>query len=106
MPAGGFTPAQWFVLVEHELILFAGLFFLLGTLDELAVDVIWLCLRLTGRGKSIRLAESDVYRPLAGPAAVFIAAWHEAPVIGSTVAHTLRSWPHEGLRLYVGTRSS
>jgi adsorption protein B len=90
------------VLVEHELILFAGLFFLLGTLDELAVDLIWLWLRLTGRGKSARLSENDVCRPLEGPAAVFIAAWHEAPVIGSTVAHTLRSWPHERLRLYVG----
>lgn len=102
MLGGGFTPAQWFVLVEHELILFAGLFFLIGMLDELAVDLTWLWLKLTGRAKSHRLDPDDVSRPLAGPAAVFIAAWQEAPVIGATVAHTLRSWPHERLRLYVG----
>jgi adsorption protein B len=90
------------VLVEHELILFAGLFFLIGMLDELAVDLIWLWLRLTGRAKSARLGPADICRPLAGPAAVFIAAWQEAPVIGATVAHTLRSWPHEDLRLYIG----
>jgi adsorption protein B len=90
------------VLVEHVLILFAGLFFLIGMLDELAVDLIWLWLKLTGRANSHRLGPDDVSRPLAGPAAVFIAAWHEAPVIGATVAHTLRSWPHEKLRLYVG----
>lgn len=102
MPAGGFTPAQWCVLVEHELMLFAGLFFLIGALDELAVDLIWLWLRLSGRARSVRLDEGDVYRPLAGPAAVFIPAWREAAVIGATVRHALRFWPHDRMRLYIG----
>ena len=36
----------------HELLLFAGFFFLLGAIDELAVDVTWGWLRLTGRARS------------------------------------------------------
>jgi adsorption protein B len=90
------------VLVEHELMLFAGLFFLIGALDELAVDVIWLWFRLTGRAKTELIADDQVHRGLRGPAAVFIAAWREAGVIGPTVRHALRSWPHADLRLYVG----
>lgn len=102
MPAGYFTPAQWFALVEHELLLFAGLFFLIGVLDELAVDLIWLWLRITGRAKTKRLHDDALHRSLAGRAAVFIAAWREAGVIGSTIRHALDAWPHDDLRLYVG----
>ncbi len=82
--------------------LFAGLFFLIGALDELAIDLIWLWLRITGRAKTLRIVEDQVSRPLEGQAAVFIAAWREAAVIGPTVRHALRSWPHADLRLYVG----
>ena len=42
------------MLVEHELMLFAGLFFLIGIVDELAVDLIWLWLRLTKRASTKR----------------------------------------------------
>jgi adsorption protein B len=91
------------VLVEHELLLFAGFFFLLGALDEVAVDIVWLFLRLTGRAKTRRLtSEETVPASLAGDAAVFIAAWREAAVIGANVRHALTVWPQEELRLYVG----
>jgi adsorption protein B len=102
LPAGGFTPAEWFVLVEHELMLFAGLFFLIGIADELAVDLIWLWLRVTGGARTERVAKGQEMLPLQGGAAVFIAAWREASVIGATVRHTLTAWPHESMRLYVG----
>ena len=82
--------------------LFAGLLFLIGTLDELAVDLLWLWLRLTGRARTERIAEDQVHRALTGPAAVFIPAWREAAVIGPTVRHALQHWPHDRLRLYVG----
>lgn len=92
------------MLVEHELLLFAGVFFLIGALDELAVDLIWLALKLTGRVRRIRPPEPDPDpTPLLGPAAVFIAAWREAAVIGATVRHALATWPQENLRIYVGT---
>ena len=82
--------------------LFAGLFFLIGALDELAIDLIWLWLRISGRARTAKVADDQVHRPLAGQAAVFIAAWREAAVIGPTIRHALRSWPHDDLRLYVG----
>jgi len=101
LPIGGFTLAEWLVLVEHELLLFAGIFFLLGALDELAVDMAWLWLRLTGRARTppAEVAEDS---PLHGPAAIFIPAWREAEVIGATIVHALAVWPQAELRLYAG----
>ncbi len=90
------------MLVEHELMLFAGLFFLIGIVDELAVDLIWLWLQLTKRARTERISPDGEVAPLAGGAAVFIAAWREASVIGATVRHTLTAWPHERMRLYIG----
>jgi bacteriophage N4 adsorption protein B len=104
LPEAFGTPGEWLVLVEHELLLFAGVFFLIGALDEFAVDVIWLVLRATGRARTVRLSEGETTpAPLAGEAAVFIAAWREAGVIGATVRHALSAWPHADMRLYVGT---
>lgn len=103
MPHGLYTPGEWLVLIEHELLLFAGVFFLIGALDELAVDLIWLGLRLTGRVGTARLPDGPPPAvPLAGEAAIFIAAWREAAVIGATVRHALSAWPQAELRLYVG----
>lgn len=98
---GEFTLAQWLVLVEYELLLFAGIFFLLGTIDELAVDLAWLWLKLTGRATTVR-GPIAAGRPLTGRAAVFIPAWREAEVIGTTIRHALSVWPQSELRLYVG----
>ena len=94
---------EWLALVEHELLLFAGVFFLIGALDELAMDVSWAWLRLTGRAKTWRIDRSEArIRPLAGPAAVLIPAWQEASVIEFTIAHAMAAWPQPELRLYVG----
>ena len=38
MVLGSFTFAEWFVLVQHELLLFAAAFFALGMIDEFAID--------------------------------------------------------------------
>ena len=102
MSTGGLTPGELVVLVEHELLLFAAFFFLLGAIDELAVDLIWLWLRLTGRARTETLTSGSDRPELAGPAAVFLPAWREAAVIGPTVRHALTAWPHAELRLYVG----
>lgn len=94
---------QWLALIEHELLLFAGVFFLIGALDEFAVDVIWIWLRLTGRTPTARLPTHNLaHRKLNGLAAVFIPAWKEAKVIDHTIAHALAAWPQEDLRIYVG----
>ncbi|MEE4317346.1 MAG: glycosyl transferase family protein [Erythrobacter sp.] len=94
---------QWFALLQHELLLFAGIFFLIGAADDLAVDALWLWLRATSRVTTpVRRRAALINRPLHGPAAVVIPAWQEAAVIGDTISHLLASWPQTTLRLYVG----
>ncbi|HEU4649874.1 MAG TPA: glycosyl transferase family protein, partial [Croceibacterium sp.] len=97
------TLLQLLAIVEHELLLFSAVFFLIGSLDELAVDLVWLWLRLTGRLKTWRIERREACgRTLAGPAAVFIPAWREDRVIAFTIAHALAAWPQRELQLYVG----
>lgn len=94
---------QWLALLQHELLLFAGVFFLIGALDDLAVDALWLIHRTGGRGITPRRNRSVLqHRPLSGPVAVLIPAWREAAVIGQTIGHLLDTWPQPHLRLYVG----
>lgn len=85
------------------MLLFAGVFFLLGTLDELAIDAVWLWLRAIGRARTPRVPQSvHADSALSGTAAVFIPAWGEAGVIGATIRHALAAWPQAQMRLYVG----
>jgi adsorption protein B len=94
---------QWLALCQRELLLFAGVFFLIGALDDILIDIVWLWLKLTGKAKSPTLDRGDLAtRPLNGPIAVFVPAWGEAEVIGDTIRHALWVWPQAGLRLYVG----
>jgi adsorption protein B len=94
---------QWLTLLQHELLLFASVFFLIGALDDIAVDAVWLWLRATGRVHTATRSRTELqHRPLHAPAAVMIPAWHEAPVIGGTITHLLASWPQPTLRLYLG----
>lgn len=94
---------QWLGLIEHELLLFAAVWFALGALDEMVVDVLWLWLRLTGRARTVQLERGgqDVV-PLRGIGAVLVPAWQEAAVVGAMLAHCLKSWPHAELRIYAG----
>ncbi|RPF71977.1 glycosyl transferase family protein [Aurantiacibacter spongiae] len=103
MGSGGWTALQWLALVENEMLLFAGAFFLLGALDEFAVDLCWAWLRITGKASTPRVDRNRLAScRLSGAAAVFIPAWQEASVIGQTVSHALRAWPQPDLRIYVG----
>lgn len=88
--------------LEQELLLFSSFWFIVGALDELVVDGCWLWLRVKrGAGES-RLPRGYELRPLNGRAAVVVAAWHEAEVIGAMVAHALKAWPHRELTMFVG----
>ncbi len=79
------------------------MFFLIGALDDLAVDFGWLWLRLTGRARTSRIDRFALQsQPLRNRTAVFIPAWEEAQVIGETVSHMLKVWPQKELRLYLG----
>ncbi len=95
--------AGWLAPFRHELVLFAAVFFLVGALDELAVDLTYLWLRLTGRVSTLRIDDRNlVGLPLSHRCAVLIPAWRETSVIGATIAHALTVWPQRELWLFVG----
>lgn len=105
MLGGGATTwgaLDWLLLVERELLAFAAFWFCIGLIDEFAVDLAWLGLRLTGRTQTPRLPLGYGAQPLSGPAAVLLPAYGEAQVIGTTIAHMLATWPQRELTIYVG----
>lgn len=103
MGLGEFTILEWLALAEHELMLFAGVFFLIGGIDELLIDLTWLWLRLTGRAPTAEIDRKRASKaPLIGPAAVLIPAWREAEVIETTIAHARAAWPQSALHIYCG----
>ena len=94
---------EWLVLAQHELLLFAGVFFIIGALDEFALDLIWFWLRLTGRARGLRVAAAELREmPLTGRCAVFVPTWREAGVIRATITHMRDAWRQDELRIYIG----
>ena len=86
--------------------LFALFWFVVGMIDELTVDAIWLALRINPARRTQRLAPLVDGREATGdgggPLAVLIPAWHEASVIGATLMHMGRAWARRDVRIYVG----
>lgn len=98
----------WLVgCVAFELTLFAAVGFLIGGLDDLAVDAIWTVRGLWRKFAVYRhhpLADVATLRAPAAPGriAVFIPAWDESAVIGAMLRHALTNLDHGDYRLYVG----
>jgi adsorption protein B len=89
-------------IIMREAGLFAAAGFLLLGLSDLAVDLLWIRLRLRERGEP-PLAVADLPPPLAAvPLAVLIPAWDEAAVIGAMLRRTLAAWAGEDVRILVG----
>lgn len=87
-------------LVASELALFAAIGLLVGGIDDLVVDVLWIVRAIARRRielPSISSGTTD-YAPMA----VFIPAWDEAEVIGSMLRHTLYRFEGQRFRLFVG----
>lgn len=89
--------------VARELMLFAAAGFLLGGIDDLLVDVVW----LAGRVRT-RFLPGPRLDDLAQPAtplrfAVFVATWREERVIGPMLRAALRAIDHPDYRIYVAT---
>ncbi|PKB19471.1 adsorption protein B [Novosphingobium kunmingense] len=93
---------QVLVPIERELLVFAAFWFVVGLVDEFAVDLTWLWLRLTGRARTPALPRGYGAAPLAGPIAVFVPAFEEAGVIATTVRHMAGAWPQDQVRFYIG----
>jgi adsorption protein B len=79
-----------------EVLLLAGVLFLMGGVDDLAVDLAWTRLRQPAT-RFEDLPEMPSRR-----LAVFVPAWDEAAVIGAMLAATLGRYRHDDYRLYVG----
>lgn len=94
-------------MVAHELALFAAIGFLIGGLDDLAIDLIWIgrviWRKLFVYSKHKRAHVETLGAPeRPGWLAVFIPAWDEAEVIAQMLRHTLASFGDGNYRLYVG----
>jgi bacteriophage N4 adsorption protein B len=99
----GFTATmRWLLLLEHELLVFAVFWLVLGTLDEMGLDLAWLWLRLKGRIGTGKVPAGFAKAELTGRSAVLLPAWREAEVIGSTVSQMMVAWPQQAFTLYIG----
>ncbi len=100
----GMTAVVWLDEVVREAMLFAAVGFLIGGIDDLAVDALYLARALRDRWRRTprpTLADFPI-EYCTGRIAVFVPAWDEAAVIGSMLRATLARFEHPDWRLYVG----
>lgn len=96
-------------LLYHELLLFGAIWLLIGAIDDLALDVIWIfrCGYRKIRYYRTRPPMGSADLPAAsypGLLAVFIPTWQEADVIGTMLANCTSSWQNANseYQIYVG----
>jgi len=87
----------------REATLFAAIWFLVGGLDDLAVDFIYAVRRLKMRLRPLAGTPSPEDVPPPGRIAVFIPAWDESAVIADMLRTALARFDHGDYLLYVGT---
>lgn len=96
----------WVDFGARELAFFAGFWFLLGALDDLAVDGLWWRKRAQRHDKAETASALEDAPIETTRFAVFVAAWQEAEVIGETLANMLRQWGdsqhHHDVQVFVG----
>lgn len=91
----------------YELTLFAVIGFIVGGVDDLIVDMIWLVRSLWRRVFVYPFHHRANAGTLAKPESpgriiVFIAAWDESAVIGRMLDHALKAFDHDNYRIYIG----
>lgn len=89
-------------VLAREAMMFAGVGFLIGGIDDLAVDAIYAMRAGWRRRAGTTAADGDDAAPT-GRIAVFVPAWDEAAVIGAMLNATLDRYDYPDYRLYVGT---
>lgn len=95
-------------IVARETMLVAAVGFLVGGLDDLALDLFYLVHRVRSRLLPPAARHGtllDDYPVLAEPGriALFVAAWDESAVIGAMLRTALTNIDHPNYRIYVGT---
>lgn len=94
----------------HELALFAAVGLLVGGVDDLLIDWIWM-VRTIWRRAAIytrydRADAASLAAEAKGAVAVFVPAWREEAVIAAMAATALQRWHGQDVRLYVGCYSN
>ncbi len=104
----GFDSLIWLLDgLTRELMLFAAVGLLIGGMDDLAVDLIFIA-RAGWRRMTVyqrhRPATAAALSPpdLPGRIAIFIGAWDESGVIGAMLRAALARLDHDDYRIYVG----
>ena len=93
--------------IAHELALFAACGFLLGGIDDVLIDLVWIG-RTAWRRVAVyrhhpRASAATLSRPIPGRLAIFVPAWREEAVIGAMIATARVRFGDHDWRLYVGT---
>jgi len=95
------------VLVVRELTLFAAIGILIGSLDDIAIDMLWM-VRSIWRQSVIytrhrRVTAQTLSPPIRpGRIAVYVPAWDESAVIRRMVENAFATFQHQDYRIYVG----
>jgi len=89
--------------IVRETLLFSAIGFLIGGLDDLAVDLLWIGTRRSRRAHSVPPTLASYRCAPERRLAVLIAAWDESRVIGAMLRTALARFDHGDYRLYVGT---
>lgn len=98
----------WLEFILHELLLFSGIWFLVGAIDDCCVDLLWIGRRIYRHFRYYRrtkpMRTDDLPPPeRTGELAVFVAAWQEAGIIGSMLRRCHYAWQgHQNHSIYVG----
>jgi bacteriophage N4 adsorption protein B len=93
--------------VTHELLLFAAVGFLIGSVDELLIDIIWLARAFWRRvwiySRNERASASSLTTEFPDPLiAIFVPAWDESAVIGAMLRHATIALGDSNYRLFAG----
>lgn len=97
--------------IQHELMLFAAVGFIIGSSEELFIDILWI-IRYFWRRLFVYSRYPTVTAvtlqpsPRSGCIAVFVPAWDEAQVIGPMLRHCIKCWSGENFHLFVGCYSN
>ena len=96
-------------VVQHELLLFCAVWLLIGAIDDLCIDLIWIARwiyrRMTFYRSRPPLRAGELKPPeRPGLLAIFIPTWREANVIGAMLSQCLQKWNGGETRfqIYVG----
>ena len=87
--------------LARETMLFAAVGLVLGGLDDLGVDLLFLARRFRRRGR-VRPTIDRLPLPGAGTMVVFVPAWDEAAVIGGMLRAALARFDHPHYQIHVG----